>query len=669
MANRFVLNETSYHGAGAIREIAGEIKARGFRKAFVASDPDLVKFGITARVTDLLEGLHEYCVERKYAENLAMRVFKVGYDENGTRLCYARILGGSLLNKEKITEDDKVDQIYLLNGTRSTLLQKAEAGMVVAIKGLDGFVAGATIGLKEEERPAVLSAYMNYRVIIPREADKNMMLKQLNILAEEDPQINVSYQQELNEIHIQLMGEIQLEIIRNIILKRTGVTIDFDNGKVLFKETILNTVLGVGHFEPLRHYAEVVLRLQPLPLNSGLVFESEASSDDLANNWQNLILTHLKEKQHRGVLTGSPITDMKITLVAGRAHLKHTEGGDFRQATYRAVRHGLKKADSIILEPYYDFTITVDNAHLGKVLYDIETMNGSVTVEQLSDGLMEVKGSAPVRKMQNYQTTLASYTSGKGRIQMTMSGYQPCRSQEEIITMFNYDSERDFSNPTGSVFCAHGSGFYVPYDLVEQYMHIKPEQENNISSAGSPNRRSVSQGELERVFETAGGRNRNQNKQMVQHKKKDDEGKKSTVKMMPKKPTVLLADGYNLVYGWEKTKQLAKDDIDLAREMVIKQLASYGGYKGYKVTAVFDAYRRNDNPGSSYNAGNVRVVFTRANETADSYIEKLSEELRKDYRVVVVSSDAMVQSVALGNGAIRMSAREIEKQLESFEKK
>ncbi|MBQ4253443.1 MAG: TetM/TetW/TetO/TetS family tetracycline resistance ribosomal protection protein, partial [Erysipelotrichaceae bacterium] len=420
-------------------------------------------------IEELMKGLHEYCVEREYLNQLALRVFKVGYDDNGTRLCYCRILGEALLSKEKINENDKVDQIYLLNGTKSTLLQKAEPGMVVAVKGLDGFIAGQSIGLKEDERPAVLTAYMNYRVILPPHTDTNMMMKQLSILAEEDPQLTVSYQQELKEIHLQLMGEIQLEIIRNIILKRTGVTIDFDNGKVLFKETILNTVTGVGHFEPLRHYAEVVLRLQPLPLNSGLVFESEASTDDLAGNWQNLIMTHLKEKQHRGVLTGSPITDMKITLVAGRAHLKHTEGGDFRQATYRAVRQGLKKADSIILEPYYDFTITVDNAHLSKVLYDIETMNGTVSVQQLSDGLMEVKGNAPVRKMQNYQTTLASYTSGKGRIMMEMSGYQPCRSQDEIIAMFNYDSERDFSNPTGSVFCAHGSGFYVPYDLVEQY--------------------------------------------------------------------------------------------------------------------------------------------------------------------------------------------------------
>lgn len=619
-------------------------------------------------IEELLQGLDRYKTVKKKSDRLSLRVYKVAYDSNGTRLCYCRILSGSLSAKQKITEELKVDQIYLLNGEKSILVSKAETGMVVAVKGLDGLVAGSTIGIDNpDEKKAVLTAYMNYHVIIPKGTDINMMLRQLNILAEEDPQIKVSYEESLKEIHLQLMGEIQLEIIKNVIKSRTGVDISFDNGKVLFKETILNTVEGVGHFEPLRHYAEVHLKLQPLPLNSGLVFESELSTDELAGNWQNLILTHMAEKQHKGVLTGSPITDMKISLIAGRAHLKHTEGGDFRQATYRAIRQGLKKADSIILEPFYDFSITVDSPHLSKVLFDLESMNATVSIQQLSDDMMMVTGRAAVRKLQNYQLTLTSYTSGKGKIQLYMSGYDICREQQEIINMFNYDSERDMSNPTGSVFCAHGAGFYVPYNLVEEYMHIKPMEE--ISSVSfDVNRSKVSDSELKQVFNNINGRNRNENKKMVSHQKVDDDGKKSKVIIQKKKETMMFVDGYNMVFGWDKTKQMAESDIDLARDMVIKQLASYAGYRNCQITVVFDAYKRADNPGSSMKTGGINVVYTRSNETADSYIERESEKKKKDYNIIVVSSDAMVQSVALGNGAVRMSVRELMLQIEKEHK-
>ena len=613
-------------------------------------------------VVELLDTLSRYSSEKEYPKQFGLKIYKVSYDENGNRLLYGKVTGGELSAKQKIGENEKVDQLFAMSGKRFTLVSEASAGDIVAIKGLSGHYANEGLGAEKSGQKPLLSSYMNYRITYPKQVDSNQMTRELRKIEEENPEIRLNVNGYRNETYVELMGDLQIDVIRNIIKKRTGVDVSFDNGSVLYKETIRDSVIGVGHFEPLRHYAEVHLRLKPLARDSGLVFKSDVSTDELSLNWQRLILTHLREKVHKGVLTGSPITDMEITLVAGRAHLKHTEGGDFRQATYRAVRNGLKKADSILLEPYYSYHIDVPQQDLSKVLYDLESLSGSVRVEEDTD-VCHIYGEAPVVNLKNYQTRLASLSSGRGQISLRLCGYRECHNTLEVLEHFSYDSEMDFANPTGSVFCAHGAGFYVPYNHVEDFMHIREDQ-RTYSRTATTNRNRISEEELKRVFANLNGRNRKADKVHERDKKEEEEKKK--VKIAERKPELLLVDGYNVMHYFSKTKDLLEVNFDMARDMVINEMANLAGYKNCDVVIVFDAYKVAGGLGSIQKSDNVTVVYTKANQTADSYIEKAVHDYSKDYSITVATSDYAVQNMILNSGARRISSRELEMELEFY---
>lgn len=615
-------------------------------------------------VTELLDALDFYTTEKKYPEHFGAKIYKVSYDESGNRLLLAKITGGKLASKQKISENEKVDQLFSMSGKRFSLVTEAEAGDIVAIKGLSGHYANEGLGAETSGSSPQLMSYMNYRITYPKSVDSNQMNQELRKIEEENPEIIVNTNGYRNETYVELMGDLQIDVLKNIIYRRTGVEVAFDNGSVLYKETINSQVIGVGHFEPLRHYAEVHLRLTPLPRDTGLIFESDVSTDELSLNWQRLVLTHLKEKVHKGVLSGSPITDIKIELVAGRAHLKHTEGGDFRQATYRAVRQGLKKADSVLLEPYYNYFIDAPLKDLSKVLYDLESLNASVKVEE--DGeIAHISGEAPVVNLKNYQTRLASMTQGKGQISLRLCGYRECHNTLEVLEKFHYDSEMDFANPTGSVFCAHGSGFYVPYNHVEDYMHIK-EDERTYTRTATSNKNRISEEELKRVFSNINGQNRNMKKAVAKEKKAEEEKKKEKVTVKEKKPELLIVDGYNVMNYFEKTKDLSKENYEIARDIIIREMANLAGYKMCDVVIVFDAYKVEGGLGSVQKLDNVTIVYTKANQTADSYIEKAVHDYVKDYDITVATSDYAVQNMIYTSGARRISSRELEMELEFY---
>ncbi len=616
-------------------------------------------------VSELLDGLDRYTLENEYPEEFGLRIYKIAYDDSGRRWCYGRITGGSLKAKERITENGKVDELCLPSGQKLSTVSEASAGQIVVFRGPEGLQAGQGLGFERSSTYSFLEPFMRYRVILPPQCDRNMMLKQLQILAQEDPQIQVSISDLNHDIHVSLMGEIQIEVITNIIKKRTGLTIYFADGAILYRETIENSVEGVGHFEPLRHYAEVHLRLDPLPRGSGLVFANEVPEGTLAVNWQRLIMTHLHEKQHRGVLTRSPITDMKITLIAAKAHEKHTEGGDFRQATYRAVRQGLRKASSVLLEPFYGFTIEAERIYLSSLLYDLEGMHATYHIEDVDEQRLRISGRAPVRLMQNYHQTLLAHTGGGGQLSLSVQGYDRCEDQQAIVEQIGYDCDRDLANPCGSVFCQHGAGFPVPWDQVENYMHLKPAKTAVSSAPVTHNRYSISESELKSVVAGINGRNRNPKKKVSSASGQPQEKKKIVMKV--KKPRLLIADGYNLMHYFKLSSGMSEDNFDSARDLIINKLSSYGGYKGCRVIAVFDAYKKEDNYGHVDLNQVISVVYTRFNQTADSYIEKLVHDYGKDYEITVASSDQAVQNMILTNGGLRMSARELELEMEALE--
>ncbi len=610
----------------------------------------------------LMDIIEQYSPERIYPEEFGAIVYKISSDEDGNRLTHLKVTGGSLKAKQKLTEDEKVDQIRIYNGVKYTMVDEASAGTICTIKGLKTIEAGQGFGFEANSEPPLLNGYMNYQVLLPAGVDAIVMMQYLTKLASEDPQLQVSFNETSKQIYIRLMGDIQIEILKNTIFQRSGVHVEFGPGKIIYKETISNTVEGVGHFEPLRHYAEVHLRLEPGKPNSGLIFDSECSTDDLSLNWQRLILTHLKEKTHRGVLTGSPITDMKITLTAGKAHQKHTEGGDFRQATYRAVRQGLKMAESVLLEPFYRFEILVESPYLSRVLYDLESRKAAVQIDN-KDELMRITGRGPVRLMQNYNRELLASTKGKGKITLQLDGYYPCLDQQEIVESIGYDSELDMRNPTGSVFCAHGSGFYVPYDQVREYMHIQISQQVKQESISEHNRYSVDDEELKRVVGMINGRNKKQKKFVS---KKKNEYSQKAVSLRERKPKCLLVDGYNIIFSWKMFEGMLDNNIEAARDRLIHEMNTYAGMKGVELILVFDAYKVKDNGGRMYQDGAITIVYTKAGQTADSYIEKATSQLRNKYDILVASSDAAVQNIVLGNDALRISARELESEMESI---
>ncbi len=619
-------------------------------------------------VDKLLEGLNKYTDKGNYPQELGLRFFKVNYEEDGTRICYCKITGGRLNVKDKINQEDKVDQIRLYNGQKYDLLPTAEPGMIVGLKGLNTIMAHDVIG-KEKRKEPILNSYLIYKVSYPEKTDTNYLFKQLQMLAQEDPTIKISYHQQLKELRLSLMGKIQIEVIEKIIFERTKIKIKLEEGSVLFKETIAQQINGYGHYESLNHYAEVHLKLEPLERGKGLEIESAVSSDVLSSSWQNLILTHLHKKQHPGVLTGSAITDIRITLINGKGHLKRTEGGDFREATSRAVRQGLKMADSILLEPYYNFRINVNSEYLSKVLYDLETADATFTVEQVDKDLMLVAGSGPIRKMQNYQDRLLSLTSATARVLLSFKGYDVCLDQDEIVKEIGYDSETDIDNPTGSIFISHGAGFYVPYDYISQYLHIKSEKDDYFETKYSSTTRStITEEELKRVVEAATGRNK-KDKKIVRKKKVDDNESFSKRKIVPKikKPYLLIVDGYNLMHSYSDNSAFL--NFDGTRDKVINDVASYAGYKNFKAIVVFDAYKTDEAISRRIKTATVEIVYTKSNQTADTYIEKMVHQNKDKYDIIVVSSDFAVQNMVLGDGAIRKSTREFILELKQLNEK
>ncbi|RHR74318.1 GTP-binding protein [Eubacterium sp. AF15-50] len=627
-------------------------------------------------VEDLLEGIFKYTFETVYSDKFGAKIYKISKDNNGNRLTHMKITGGKLSVKESIKGssidsgewEEKVNEIRIYSGEKYQPVGSVVAGDVCAVTGLTKTCSGQGLGQEEESEPPGLIPVLCYKIIPPDEVNINQAYLKIKELEEEDPTLQLKWNGEKQEITANVMGPIQIQVLKQLIKERFDMDVEFGSAGILYKETIGDSVIGVGHFEPLRHYAEVHLLLEPAEPGSGIILDSKVKENDLTKNWQRLILTHLAEKEHKGVLTGAPITDICITIVAGKAHLKHTEGGDFRQATYRAVRQGLKKAKSVLLEPYYDFTLDVPADCVGRAMNDISRMYGYTNPPQLSESNATLKGYAPVSEIWNYITEVNEYTHGKGRLTLKYKGYAPCHNEEEVINEIGYDSESDVNNPTGSVFCAHGAGFNVPWDLVEDYMHLKDETNLNNIEVGeittintdtpSKTRLNTYAGdkELEEIFERTFGK--------IKRKKIAT----PTVRRYDSKPKVykgnnknnlaecVLVDGYNIIFAWDELKELAKDNIDGARDKLLDIMSNYQGYKGCTVIVVFDAYNVKRHTETVYKHDNVFVVYTRAAETADMYIAKTTHKMSSKYKVTVATSDALEQLIIMGHGALRMSA-------------
>ena len=623
-------------------------------------------FGSALKIEGIDTFLNEftnYVKEKQYPKQFQARVFKITHDKQGNKLTHLKVTGGSLKVKEQVG-NEKVDQIRIYSGDKYQLVNEVYAGDICAIKGFKNFEISQGLGNESTVNTPILSPYMDYRIILPENCNQHEALEKLLLLSKEDPQLHINYNNQSKEIHVELMGEIQVEILKNIISERFNLDVEFDHGNIIYKETILEPVEGVGHFEPLRHYAEVHLLLEPGKPGSGLEFAVDCKENVLATSYQRLVLSHLKEKEHIGVLTGSLITDMKITLISGRAHLKHTEGGDFREATYRALRQGLKATKSILLEPYFKFSLEIPVEYLSRAIYDIETMNGTFKLSKEQDEMAYLTGKAPVSKMQNYQSEVISYTKGKGRITLQIDGYYPCTNQEEIISKINYDSESDLENPTGSVFCSHGAGFNVKWDEVENYMHIpyqfKPKNENKEKKIEKTTYSNEDE-ELENIFIRTYG-------PIKQHQTTTPAKKiisNTTYKYMPE---CLLVDGYNIIHSWPELKELAKDNLDAARTRLIDIMCNYQGYKKCILILVFDAYKVKNNLGSSYKYHNIYIVYTKEAQTADMYIERTTHELASKYNITVATSDALEQLIVLGQGGKRISSRELRLEVERLDK-
>ena len=631
-------------------------------------------------VEQFMDHLCEYTMEKTYPEEFAAKVFKVTRDDNGKRLSWMKITGGELKVKQLITykngESEKADQIRIYSGTKYEAAEKAGSGTICAVTGLTQAVPGQGLGIQKDSLRPVLEPVLTYQMLFPDGTDIHDMMRKLRELEEEQPELQIVWKEQLKEIHVKVMGEIQTEILKSMMKERFGVDVTFGRGSIVYKETILNPTEGVGHFEPLRHYAEVHLLLEPGEPGSGLVFALACSEDILDGNWQRLILTHLKEREHPGVLTGSPITDMKITLISGRAHQKHTEGGDFRQATYRAVRQGLKKAQSILLEPYYHFTIELPSENVGRAMTDIQKMSGSFELPQTQGDISIISGKAPVSTMYDYSRELISYTRGKGRVFCESAGYEHCHNEEEVLAQIAYESESDLENPTGSVFCSHGAGFTVKWNEVEQYMHLHPEtgleEPAKKQGNGKETEGAVLDKELEEIFERAFGpikRRLPSQTQGMGYEKKPKPEKPYVAKWESRKPVkqYLLVDGYNVIFAWKELDELAKHNLDAARSKLMDILCNYQGYHKKEVILVFDAYKVKGNPGEVQEYHNIHVVYTKEAQTADSYIEKATHELAKKHDVTVVTSDGLEQLIIMGQGARRVSSREFELQIKEME--
>ncbi len=643
------------------------------------------RFGSALRlegVVEFLECLYSYTETPKYSSEFAGKVYKISEDK-GQRLTFLKITGGSLKVKEILKSDknehsEKVNQIRIYSGDKFSTVDKAAAGTVCAVTGITFAGPGDGLGTEENTGLPVLEPVLTYRLELPDNINAHTALEKMKILEAEDPQLKVVWNERPGEIQVQLMGDVQLEVLQSIIAERFGINVFFGKGNIIYKETIEDTVEGVGHFEPLRHYAEVHLLLKPAKRDSGIVFKSNCKEDLLDKNWQRLILTHLYEKTHIGVLTGSPITDMEITLVSGKAHAKHTEGGDFRQATYRAVRHGMCCAKSVLLEPVYEFTLEVPTENIGRAMTDIQRMHGNFSTPETTGDCSVISGTAPVSTMYDYSREVIQYTHGKGKLICTLKGYEPCHNADEVIENIGYDCDSDTDNSCDSVFCSHGAGYTVKWNEVKSHMHLPsalsaPKKEYaEKSKTAFPKYKDTDNlfaldKELMQIFEqTYGpvkGRSNNPNQNHFTFTKSSEnqsENKKHNSVRTPKYSGTeyLLVDGYNVIFAWDSLKALAKDNVDSARNTLINILCNYQGYKKCEVILVFDAYKVRGNTGDVEKIDNINVVYTKEAETADMYIEKVSHKLAKNNKVRVVTSDALEQLIILEGGALRVSSKE-----------
>jgi len=643
-------------------------------------------------VAEFLQALERYAPMPDYPAAFGARVFKIARDPQGARLTYLKVTGGTLRVKDLLTNrredlpaekiwEEKADQVRIYSGAKFRPVEEAPAGTVCAVTGLSRTLPGDGLGFEGDWAGPVLQPVLTYQVELLDGTDPHTALQKLRQLEEEDPQLQVVWNENAREIHVRLMGEIQLEVLQRILRERFKMEVAFGSGAICYRETIAAPVEGIGHFEPLRHYAEVHLLLEPGEPGSGLVFGTACSTDDLDLNWQRLIMTHLEEKAHLGVLTGSPITDMKLTIVAGRAHAKHTEGGDFRQATYRAIRQGLMQAESVLLEPWYDFRLELPAEQVGRAMTDLQRMNGVIDPPEIMGTETVLTGSAPVAALRDYAREVTAYTRGQGRLLCTLSGYRPCAQQEQVVLDIGYDPERDIDNPADSVFCAHGAGTIVRWDEVADYAHVdsglKLRRKEERPVAAAPRIRSTSgytgtleqDKELQEIFERTYGpvKNRTFIQREPKPVKKTESVEKRYIKEQFSGPEYLLVDGYNIIFAWEELKAIARDNLDYARKALCDLLCNYQGYRKCEVILVFDAYKVKGGQGSVEKYHNIHVIYTKEAETADAFIEKATYELGRKHRVRVATSDGPEQLIILGHGALRMSASNFREEIEQVE--
>ena len=622
-------------------------------------------------VEELLNLLDIYAPRREYPAEFAAKVYKISRDPQGNRLTWLKITGGGLkvrsvlhyTNRRGEAREEKLLQLRRYSGDKFTAVDTAAAGQLIAVTGLSETWAGQALGTEESTLPPALEPVMTYRVALPRGADPALVWPKLQLLEEEDPQLHLI--QENGQIHVQIMGKVQLEVFRALVQQRFDLDITLEDRRIFYKETIADRVEGVGHFEPLRHYAECHLLLEPLKQGSGLVFDSVCSTDVLDLQYQKLIISHLSEKVHRGVLTGAPITDMKITLLVGKAHLKHTEGGDFRQATYRAVRQGLMQAKSVLLEPWYDFVLTCPTEQIGRAITDIRAMGGELDAPEASGSLSTLQGTVPAAEVKDYAETLAAYTQGRGRLQLSLRGYAPCHNQEEVVAAMGYDPEADIENTPDSVFCAHGAGFNVKWNQVKDYMHLESGlKEEKAPQIITRNITRADERELEKIMEREFGSIRRPQYQT----KSENRPATEEIVIRQMKQKYIIVDGYNIIFSWSDLAELARGDIDAARRKLCDELSSFAGFTKCRLLVVFDGWKQKGNPGEKSQFHNIQVVYTKEGETADAYIEALAAEIGSNYAVRVASSDSLVQISSFRSGVLRMSARELMEEVETARK-
>ena len=625
----------------------------------------------TEGVAEFLNTLELYARPGDYSEDFSARVYKIARDAQGNRMTFMKVTGGALrvrilmkyADRDGNAFEEKISQLRIYSGAKYDTAETVLPGQICAALGLTGTYPGQGLGAAGDFAEPLLEPVMSYRVILPPQSEPAVLLPKLMQLDQEDPQLHIVWNERTREISVQLMGRVQAEIFRSLVKERFDTDITLDTGRIMYRETIKDTVEGVGHFEPMRHYAEVHLLLEPLPRGSGIELSSSCPEDELDRSWQRLILTHLAEKQHIGVLTGSPVTDIRFTLAAGRAHIKHTEGGDFRQATYRAVRQGLMQAESVLLEPWYSFVLEVPAEQIGRAISDVRAMNGEIDSPEDTGGMMRLEGAAPVAGMNEYMQELLAYTHGRGRLSLTPGGYRACRDQQKIVDAIGYEAERDTDNRADSVFCSHGAGVNIPWDQVKNYMHLesclKPLVEETAPIA-APRYRSLSidDRELEAIMEREFGKIKRPQYSARQVNAAASEP------VFEKKPEFIIVDGYNLIFAWDELKKLAADRLDLARGRLMDMLSNYCGFTKAKLVLVFDGFRTPGNPGSREDYHNINVAFTKDGETGDAYIERLADEIGKNYSVRVVTSDNLIRLSALRSGVLRCSSGEFKNEVE-----